>query len=156
LQARYSTQNLKDERDAARKGATAFMNDKEFKAENKARYNDILATKASSMPMDSVVSGAIDTLSLQIKNAIAKGEKGRYGDLLIGLDPRGKEVKLSDASNLMRNILDTYSRYVGDVANDEKEKAAGYTGNYYAGSLKNHAKDIQDNVKKIDTLSYGW
>jgi|DEB19_MinimDraft_2_1074335.scaffolds.fasta_scaffold00183_6 hypothetical protein len=156
LRARYSTEAQRSERTAARKGAVAFMNDKDFKAENKARYNDILATKASSMPMDSVVSKAIDTLSIQIKDAIIKGEKGKYGDLLIGLDPRGKEVKMSDASNLMRNILDTYSRYVGDVANDEKEKAAGYTGNYYAGSLKNHAKDIQDNVKKIDTLSYAW
>jgi len=156
LKARYSTLAQKDERSAAKKGATAFMNDKEFKAENKKRYNDILASKAATMPMDSIVLDAIDTLGAQIKDGISKGEKGKYGDLILGLDPRGRELNLSDASNLMRNILDEYARYVGDVANDEKEKLAGYGGNYYSASLNQRAKNITDLVKKIATKSYAW
>ena len=156
LRARYSTTNLKAEREAARKGATAIMDPRAFRDENKARYNAILAQKAAALPIDQVVLDAIDTLAEQIKDALSKGEKGKYGDILIGLDPRGKEVKLGDASNLMRNILDEYSRYVGDVASSEKEVASGYGDNYYQRSMQQHAKSITDYVKKIETKSYGW
>lgn len=156
LKARYSTTAQREERSAAKKGAIAFKNDKEFKAENMKRYNEILATKAAAMPMDKIVLDSIDTLTNQIKNALVKGEKGQYGDILIGLDQRGKEVKLNDASNLMRNIIDEYSRYCGSVAQNEAEKAAGYTSNYYDGAMKQQAKNITDYVKKIETKSYGW
>jgi RNA polymerase-binding transcription factor DksA len=108
------------------------------------------------MPIDQVVLDAIDALSNQIKDALTKGEKGKYGDMLIGLDPRGKEVKIGDASNLMRNILDEYNRYVQAVASDEKEKAAGYDTNYYERELTQYAKNISDYTKKIETKSYGW
>jgi len=156
LDARYSTASLKADREAARKGATAIMDPRAFKDENKARYNAILAKKAAAMPIDQVVLDAIDALSNQIKDALTKGEKGKYGDMLIGLDPRGKEVKIGDASNLMRNILDEYNRYVQAVASDEKEKAAGYDTNYYERELTQYAKNISDYTKKIETKSYGW
>jgi hypothetical protein len=156
LRARYSTSTLRDERAAAKKGATAFQNDKDFKAENLKRYNEILATKAASLPLDSLVSKAIETITEQIKDGLAKGLKGRYDELIIGLDPKGREVKMSDAANLMRNILDEYQRYVGDVTNAEREAAAGYTGSYYEGSMKQHAKNLQDYIKKIDNLNYAW
>jgi ElaB/YqjD/DUF883 family membrane-anchored ribosome-binding protein len=156
LKARYSTEAQRAERVEAKKGATAIMDPRAFKDANKQRYNEILATKASAMPMDSIVLGAIDTLSEQIKDAIAKGTQGKYGDILIGTDQRGKEVKLNDASSLMRNILDEYSRYCGSVSQNEQEKAAGYGGNYYEGAMKQHAKNITDYVKKIETKSYGW
>lgn len=156
LKARYSTEAQRAERVEAKKGATAIMDPKAFKDENKARYNEILTTKAAAMPMDSIVLGAIDTLSEQIKDAIAKGTQGKFGDILIGTDQRGKEVKLNDASNLMRNILDEYSRYCGSVSQNEQEKAAGYGGTYYEGAMKQQAKNITDYVKKIETKSYGW
>jgi hypothetical protein len=156
LKARYSTEAQRAERVEAKKGATAIMDPRAFKDANKQRYNEILATKAAAMPMDSIVLGAIDTLSEQIKDAIAKGTQGKYGDILIGTDQRGKEVKLNDASNLMRNILDEYSRYCGSVSQNEQEKAAGYSGNYYEGAMKQQAKNIADYVKKIETKNYGW
>lgn len=156
LRARYSTEVIKLERGAAKKGATAFQNDKDFKAENKARYNAILAQKASELPIDKIVLDAIEELSNQIKDALAKGEKGKYDELIMGLDPKGREVKLSDASNLMRNILDDYQRFVGEVAQSEKEKAAGYGGTYYDSSLKQRSKNIMDNVKKIENKNYAW
>jgi hypothetical protein len=108
------------------------------------------------MPIDSVVLGAIDTLATQIKDALAKSEKGRYGELIIGLDPRGREIKMSDASNLMRNILDEYNRYVGYVAESEKEVATGYSGKFYEGRLKESAKTITDYVKKVEAKNYAW
>ena len=156
LKARYSTSELQSQRSAAKSGATAFQTDKDFKAENLKRYNEILATKAASLPLDSVVAGAIDTLTSQIKDGLSKNLKGRYGELIIGLDPKGREVKMNDAANLMRNILDEYSRYVGAVAQSEVERAAGYTGSYYEGSLKQHAKNIQDYIKKLDSMNYAW
>lgn len=156
LKARYSTEVIKLERGAAKRGATAFQSDKDFKAENKARYNAILAQKASELPIDKVVLDAIEELSNQIKDALAKGEKGKYNELIMGHDPKGREVKLSDASNLMRNILDDYQRFVGEVAQSEKEKAAGYGGTYYDSSLKQRSKNIIDNVKKIENKNYAW
>lgn len=156
LRARYSTTDLKAEREAARKGATAIMDPRAFRDENKARYNAILAQKASELPMDKVVLDAIETLSNQIKDALSKGEKGKYGELIMGLDPKGREVKLSDASNLMRGILDDYQNYVGDVAASEKEVAAGYGTSYYDRSIKERSKNIMDRVKKIENKNYAW
>jgi hypothetical protein len=156
LRARYSTRALRDERYAAKKGATAFQTDKDFKAENIKRYNEILATKAASLPLDSLVANAIDTIAGQIKDGLAKGLKGRYDELIVGLDPKGREVKMNDAANLMRNILDEYSRYCGDAAQQEKEVASGYGGSYYEGSMKQRAKNIQDYLKKIENMNYAW
>ena len=156
LRARYSTRALKDERYAAKKGAIAFQTDKDFKAENLKRYNDILATKAAALPLDSLVANAIDTIAGQIKDGLSKGLKGKYDELIVGLDPKGREVKMNDAANLMRNILDEYSRYCGDAVQQEKEVAAGYGGNYYEGSMKQRAKNLQDYIKKIDNLNYAW
>jgi hypothetical protein len=156
LRARYSTSALRDERSAAKKGATAFQTDKDFKAENIKRYNEILATKAASLPLDSLVANAIETIASQIKDGLAKGLKGRYDELIVGLDPKGREVKMSDAANLMRNILDEYSRYCGDASQQEKEIAAGYGESYYDRSMKQRAKNLQDYMKKIDNLNYAW
>lgn len=156
LSARYSTTSLQLQRAADKRGAIAFQSDKDFKAANKARYNEILAQKASELPMDSLVLGAIDTLATQIKDALSKGEKGRYGELIVGLDPKGREIKMSDASNLMRNILDEYNRYVGYAVESEKEVATGYSGKFYEGRLKESAKTITDYVKKVDAKNYAW
>ena len=156
LKARYSTTSLQFQRAEDKRGATAFKSDKDFKMENKARYNQILAQKASEMPMDSIVLGAIDTLATQIKDALSKGEKGRYGELIVGIDPKGREIKMSDASNLMRNILDEYNRYVGYVVDAEKEVATGYSGKFYEGRLKESSKTIVDYVKKVDAKNYAW
>ena len=156
LKARYSTQSLQFQRAEDKRGAIAFQSDKDFKSTNKARYNAILAQKASEMPMDSIVLGAIDTLATQIKDALTKAEKGRYGELIIGLDPRGREIKMSDASNLMKNILDEYNRYVAYAVDIEKEAASGYSGKFYEGRMKESSKTIVDYVKKVDAKNYAW
>lgn len=156
LKARYSTNQLTLQRADDKRGATIFMSDKDFKAANKQRYNEILAQKASAMPMDEVVLGAIDTLTTQIKDGLSKGEKGRYGELIIGLDPRGREIKMNDAANLMRNILDEYNRYVGYVVESEKEVASGYSGKFAEGRLKESSKTIVDYVKKVEAKNYAW
>jgi len=156
LKARYSSAEQRDERAAAKKGATAFKNDKDFKAENLARYNNIIADRAASMPIDKMVQDSIDIMANQIKDAIARGEKGRYGDIIVGKTDKGREAKLSDASNHMRGILDDFNRYVSYTNQAEEEKKSGYSGDYYAREVKNYAKTITDKIKQIETFSYAW
>lgn len=156
LRARYSTVAKRNERSAAQKGAVAFQNDKDFKAENMNRYNTIIADRAAKMPIDKMVADAIDTISKQIKDALVKGEKGRYGEIVVGRNKKGSEGKLSDAARHMQNILDEFQRYVNDTNQAEVEKKAGYDGDYYAGRVKQSAKDITDKIKQIETFGYVW
>lgn len=157
LRQRYSTVSIKDERAAARKGATAFTNDKDFKTANLARYNAILTQKAMELPLDTLVLNAIDKLSADIKEGIAKGTTSQYGEILIGLDKKGRDIKLSDAANIMRNVLDDYSRYVSALSTSiEQEKRYGIVDDYYKRDAANHAKSLQDRVKKIENMDYAW
>lgn len=157
LRQRYSTVSIKDERAAARKGATAFTNDKDFKTANLARYNAILTQKAMELPLDAVVLNAIDKLSADIKEGIAKGTTSQYGEILIGLDKKGREIKLSDAANIMRNVLDDYSKYVSALSTSiEQEERYGTVDNYYKRDAAKNAKSLQDRVKKIENMDYAW
>jgi len=103
--------------------------------------------------IDSMVENAVNELADQIKSATKKMEMGRYGDLLIGTSPKGKEVKLRDASNHMANILDSYSRYVEYV---NRLKTEPESGSYYKKEAAVYAKDVKDRVSKISNLDYAW
>jgi len=156
LRNRYDARALKDTRSAAKAGAIAFKTDKEFKQENLNRYNTIIANRAVQMPIDKMVADAIDTLSAQIKDALVKGEKTRYNEILLGRTPKGREAKIQDAANHMQRILDDFQRYVSYTNQAEEEKKAGYGGDYYAREVKNYAKNITDRIKQIETFSYAW
>jgi hypothetical protein len=156
LRARYSTTAQRDERAAAKKGAIAFQNDKDFKAENLNRYNTIIANRAAKMPIDKMVADAIDTISKQIKDALAKGEKTRYNEILIGTSSKGREAKITDAASHMQRILDDFQRYVEYTNKAEQEKKSGYGGDYYAREVKNYAKNITDKIKQIESFGYAW
>jgi hypothetical protein len=157
IRQKYSTQQLRDARAAAKAGATAFKSDKDFKAENKNRYHQILATKAASMPIDKMVEGAIDELGNQIKAGLNAGEKTKYGEIKIGENSKGREVKLRDASNHMSNILDNYSRYCDYIKQGEESEARyGQAESYYERESKNYAKEIKDQISKIKGFDYAW
>jgi hypothetical protein len=151
-----SSRDLVQQRADAQSGALAFKSDKDFKKANLQRYKDILATKASKLPLDKMIEDAINELSNQIKDGLSKGEKGRYGDIIIGRNKRGSEVRLRDASNHMSNILDDYNRYVDYVAQAEREKESGFSSNYYEKQSNEYAKSISDKVKKIKEFNYAW
>lgn len=156
LRARYSTVAQRSERSAAKAGAVAFKSDKDFKAENLARYHDILANRAAQMPVDKEVLKAIDVVAAQIKDGLAAGKKGKYGDVIIGEDPKGREVKLRDASNAMQNLLDDFNRYVDYTNQAKREEEAGYGDSYYKREVKNYAKSIKDRIAKIEKMDYVW
>ena len=133
-----------EDRIKAKEGAVSFKSDKEFKAENKNRYHQILATKAASMPIDKMVEDAIDALATQIKDGLASGDKTRYDEIKIGETSKGREAKLRDASNHMSNILDNYSRYCNYIKqSEESESRYGQSESYYEREAKNYAKEMQ-------------
>ena len=108
------------------------------------------------MPVDKEVLKAIDVVTSQIKDGLATGEKGKYGDVIIGKDPKGREVKLRDASNVMQNLLDDFNRYVDYTEQAKREEEAGYGSDYYAREVKNYAKSIKDRISKIEKMDYVW
>ena len=91
-----------------------------------------------------------------IAAALKSGEKTKYGEIKIGEDSRGREIKLTDASNMMSGILSDYDRYVSYMVNVEKEKEQGYSSGYYEREAKQYAKYISDKVKKIKDMDYAW
>ena len=157
IRQKYSTEQLRNARAAAKSGAIAFKSDEDFKTENKNRYNQILATKAASLPIDKMVADAIDQLATQIKEGLAKGDKTRYEEIKIGENSKGREAKLRDASNHMSNILDNYSRYCDYIRQGEESKERyGQAESYYERESKNYAKTIKDQISKIKSFDYAW
>ena len=157
IRQKYSTQQLRDARKAARAGATAFKSDRDFRDANRARYHQILADKAANLPLDKMVKDAIETLAKQISDGLAKGEKTQYQEIKIGESPKGREVKARDASQHMSNILDDYARYVDYIRQaEESEQRYGQRESYYERESKNYAKRVKEKIEKIETFDYAW
>ncbi len=157
LSQKYSASNLRSERAAAKKGAIAFKTDKDFKAENMARYRSIIAQKVAEMPLDSLVAKAIETMSEQIKTGLDKKEKGRYGEFIVGTNAKGSEAKLSDVAYHMRSILDEYQRYVGVAAQQEASIAKyGEAESWYKKELEQQAVKLKEKLDQVNSFSYVW
>ena len=157
IRQKYSTENLRNARKAARAGATAFKSDKDFKTANLDRYHKILADKAASLPLDKMVKDAIELLSKQLSDGISSGSMTKYDEIKVGEDPKGREVKARDCSNHISNILDDYSRYVSYIKQGEESEARyGQIESYYEKESKNYAKRIKDKIAKIEKFDYAW
>ena len=157
IRQKYSTDQLRKARAEAKADATAFKSDKDFRDANRNRYHKILADKAASLPLDKMVSDAIEKLSKQISDGLAKGEKTRYQEIKIGESPKGREVKARDASQHMSNILDDYARYVDYIRQAEESEARyGQRESYYERESKNYAKSVKEKIDKIDSFDYAW
>ena len=73
------------------------------------------------------------------------------------MSPKKREVRMSDASNLMSNILNEFGRYVGAKRDSEKSKKMhGNIDSYYVQSAARYAKSVKDYCAKIPTLNYAW
>ena len=153
-----SSKDQQAERSAAKTGAVAFMSDKEFKAENQKRYTEILQSRAMNDDIDKMVEGAVSELADQIKGATQNMKLNKYGELVIGTSPKGQDVRLRDASNLMSSILDSYSRYASYMDNVKKyeEESDPSSARYYKKEAAAYAKDIKSSAAKIKNLDYAW
>jgi hypothetical protein len=152
LRDKYSTAGKKADRAAAKKGAIAFKSDKDFRRENMNRYKEILADKAANLPLDKMVKDAVDSLTLQIQQGLAKGEV-ENGEPIIGRNSKGRAVKMRDASNHMSQILDNYSNYVR-YSNEAQTSLT--SSSYYEERVKQEAKSIKDRIDKIEKMDYAW
>jgi hypothetical protein len=152
-----SSTGLRKERSESKQGAAAFVDDKQFKKENQYRYETILRDRAANDDIDKLVQDAIDELTTHIKDAMVTKAKSDYGDILIGLDPKGRQIKMSDAGNLMSQILRDYGSYASAL-NDaiESEKRHGEKDNYYLNSAKSYAKSLKDYSNKVKSKNYAW
>jgi len=152
-----SSTDLRKYREDSRKGAIAFVDDKDFKKQNQSRYEAILRERAANDDVDAMIQDAIDTLTEQIKKAISEKKKAQYGEVLIALDPKGREIKMSDAGHQMSSLLSEYSRYVESKNSAEESKSRfGDADSYYEGQAKTQAKSIKDRLNKIKNLNYAW
>jgi hypothetical protein len=155
LQARLSTNDISNNRAAAKRGATALLDPKKIKEENVNRYKAIIAKRLTEgdKTIDKMIEKAIEDGTDLIKNAIKEKKMGQYGDIIAGTDPRDREVKLSDVANWLRNIMDDYARFTTAEENSKKDD---YSGSYYERELKQYALSIKERVAKFEKMDIAW
>jgi hypothetical protein len=125
--------------------ATAFMSAKEFKNDNLARYKEILKSRAASSPIDKQVLDAITAVTDAIKAGVGSKTIGRYDSIILGQDPKGREVKASDAASFLRSVLDNYERFVDASKNVSDHEPA-----------KKYANALRIQFNKAKTMDYAW
>ena len=143
-------------RTSQKSGAIAFMSAKDFKNDNLTRYKEILASRAASSPIDKQVLDAITAVTDAIKAGVGSKTIGKYDSIILGQDPKGREVKASDAANFLRNVLDNYERFVTASKNVSDQEKAGRTDTYYHGQAKEYAFELKKQFNKAKTLDYAW
>lgn len=156
LRDKYDVSGLKQDRANSKAGATALKTAKDIKKENQARYDAILTDRAAMTDIDKAVKDSIELLNQHISDALNAGTMDQYGNFVIGKNTRGRDVKIEDGANAIRNMLNDYQRYK-DYERQNKEAAAdGREDNYYAREVKNYAKRLTDYAKKVKDKNYGW
>lgn len=155
LQARLSTNTLSNNRAEAKMGAVALLDPKKIKDENMNRYKTIIAKRLTDgdKTIDKMIEKAVEDGTDLIKNAIKEKKTGRYGDIIAGTDPRGREVKLSDVSSWLTGIMDDYARFTSAEENSKKDE---YSGSYYEREVKQYALRIKESVAKFDKMDIAW
>ena len=146
-------------RTTQKSGATAFMTAKQFKDDNMSRYKAILKDKAASGGSETIIKGvqaAIQVVSDAISKAVGTMTTGRYSDIIVGNDPKGREVKASDAANFLRNILNDFERYVSATRDAETATKGGYRDTYYVEQQKEYALALKQKIQKANNMDYAW
>ena len=156
LRDKYDVSGLKSDRANAKAGATALKDAKTIKDENKARYNAILTDKAAMTDIDKAVKDSIELLNSHIRTALAAGTMDKFGNLVIGEDPRGRSLKITDGADYMKRLLDDYQRYKDYERQDKEARAEGRGDNYYTREVKNYAKQLQDRARAVKAKNYAW
>ena len=159
IQQKYSTKEKVDLRTKQKSGAVAFMTAKQFKDDNMSRYQEILRNRAAGAGQDTIIKGvqaAIQEVSAKLTTAIGNMTTGRYNNIILGQDPRGKEVTASDAATFLRSMLDNFERYISYSKQDAEAKAAGSTSTWYAEDVKKYALELKKQVQKAKDMNYAW
>jgi len=128
LKGQLGIGGLVAKRSSQKLGAIAFKTDAQFKKDNLARYKEALQGKAVKGDVDTAVLEAIQQVTKQISAAVAGKSLSQYGDVLIGKNPKGRDVTASDASNALNRLLQDFASFCAARIEVEKEDAAGGTG----------------------------
>jgi hypothetical protein len=159
IQQKYSTKEKVALRTKQKSGAVAFMTAKQFKDDNMSRYNEILRNRAAASGTDNIIKGvqaAIQEVSAKMSAAVGNMTTGRYNNIILGQDPKGREVTASDAANFMRNMLDNFERYISYSKQDAEAKASGSTSSWNAEEVKKYALELKTQIQKAKDMNYAW
>lgn len=160
LRTRYGTKEKIELRTSQKSGAVAFMTADQFKKDNMNRYREILKDRAAAGGTDMIIKGvqaAIQTVSDAMTAAIGSMTMGKYSDIIVGKDPKGREVKASDAANFMRNVLDNFERYISAMKQAEEYKKQGRDrDSYYDEQAKSYALELKKQINKARNMDYAW
>ena len=160
IQQKYSTKEKVAIRTKQKSGAVAFMKADEFKKDNQRRYQEILRNRAAGAGKDTIVKGvqaAIQTVTSKVSDAIANMTTGKYNNIVVGTSPKGKEVSAQDAANFLRQMLDTFERYVGSASAAEKyAKEYGKEDSWHGEDVKKYALELKNMIQKAANTDYGW
>lgn len=140
-------------------GAVAFMTAKQFKDDNMNRYREILKNRAAAGGNDTIIKGvqaAIQVVTDAIAKAVGSMTTGKYSEIIVGTDPKGREVKASDAANFMKSILDDFERYVRYGKDAADAQNGGYRPSYYEEEQKNYALALKQKIQKANNMDYAW
>lgn len=143
-------------RTSQKAGATAFMSASDFKKDNLSRYQAILRDRAASSPIDKDVLETIGLVSDAIKQGVGSLTTGKYDSIIVGQDPKGREVKASDAANFIRQVLDDYERYIQYAKQAKEAESEGSRSNYYSEEAKQYALSLKQKAIKAKNMDYAW
>lgn len=143
-------------RTSQKAGATAFMSAADFKKDNLRRYQAILRDRAASSPIDKDVLETIGLVSDAIKQGVGSLTTGKYDNIIVGQDPKGREIKASDAANFLRQVLDDYERYIQYAKQAKAAEADGSRSNYYGEEAKQYALSLKQKAIKAKNMDYAW
>ena len=156
LRDKYDVSGLKSDRANSKAGATALKDAKSIKDENLKRYNAILTDRAAMTDVDQAVKDSIELLNQHISDALKNGTMDKFGNLVIGTDPKGRSLKITDGADYMKRLLDDYQRYKDYQRQDKEARDDGRGENYYSREVKNYAKAITDRAKAVKAKNYAW
>jgi hypothetical protein len=158
LSAVPSATPLRDERAKAKEGAIAFEHPNDFKKANIDRYRSILAKRADKPEkIDKDVEKTVEAAHKLFADAFKKKEMNQYGYLVVGKDPRGRDVTARDVTSFVSSLMDDWQRYSEYHSNAKKEEEQGRGGSsYYKKEAKSYALSIKKRLNKFAKMDIAW
>jgi hypothetical protein len=163
IRAKYSTEAIKRQREEAKRGATALMDPRKIKDENIAKYKEILAQRLLNKDeaIDKEVEKVVTGVNQFIMDGFAAKQMSQYGEIILGRDPKGREIRVSDATNYLKNVLEYYAKYVNAANALETAKSKGedkWEVDYQEKEIKRYTLSTREYLKKWNdkTPNIAW
>jgi len=135
-----------------KQGALALKDASQIKKANLARYKKILQANANNKgKIDELVGKTLKKVNAEIEAAIKAQDLDSYGNLNMG--NTGYDVR--QAGSQISSLLQSYSYYVRDMKELERDKARGYgDDSYRKRSSDEYALEIKKKAAKLAKGDY--